>query len=663
MKLELLLLLLLSSCGAVLDPTASSPFSPRLPGGNTNIAVTYSVANVMAVTSTPGQITLTWNNPSIYLFTTFKIHAYKRTCYSESSSCVINTPVAGGVSVFEIYSDTGSSLVDTVGITSGQNYTYWVFVEKDGVFDTGIKTGVASPLSSIPIALIDPNKFWQNLGIGIASFVNSSTPYSIYTPAVTPINLTTPSIVPGKTAFGKNGSLMYVADTNNNRILIYGKTGALGCETITDKTSDSYKACIFQASGEPYVPLNILGQPTQYDNKTCAQHKINGTVHYGSVLFVPNDVNGDLYNKCLTGPTGVYVDGDNLIISDTGNNRVLVKKILPSNIACDKNMSSNITTVDNCAFDIAVGKKSFYDTTTYTLADGDASLNQPTSLAVRLGNLFILDAGNHRVVRVKQYFDNSYFSCNTSTWRTPLCAFSALLGQRNYFESKKFSGEIAASNVCITNNTVSDPNFLGKYFEDPTAMKITSDGKLLISTFENYPKSMPPVCGPATDASTGKPIEMRSRVLIFQASILDGDSPSCNLASFTATGCLATKVIGQQTFGSIPEWATSTGTFESQVSYGLDYVSDIELTEGNLITTQPLVDKVKIWTDWATTPVQGVPYTYNIINPSGAPNPANTSQSLPTLNQISSVSYNPVAKRFFIHDTGVYRIYEVVGYQ
>lgn len=655
MKHLICLFLFLSACTSVDDTTSGNPFSPQIPGGIGGKVATLSVSQVTTNALTPGQITLTWVNPSIYLFTPFKVHVFKRACYFESTSCLINAPIAGGVSAYQIYQGENNSIVDTLGIIAGQNYTYWIYVEKEGVFDTGVKIGVTSPLNITPVSLTDPNEFWQFLGIGVGSLVSPASPFSIYTMGSGLINPVTPTVIPGKTAFGLGGSIMYIADTNNNRVLVYGKAGAIGCESISDKNSDAYQACIFQYSGEPYAPMNVLGQPNQYTSKTCAEHRTDGTIHYGSTKFVP-DVGAEFnYSKCLTAPAGVYVDGTNLIISDTGNDRLVVHKILPASLACDRNMSSTITTTDNCAADIVIGKQSFQDLNVYSVTtDGRSSLNKPTEVAAKDGNLYVLDSGNHRIVRVKGYASNSYWSCDLANWQQPLCSFSALLGQRNYFERKHFSDELVQGNITISSNSVSDATFLSKHFENPTGLKISSDNKLLVSSYENFV---------GTDSVTLRPIEMRSRILIFNLDIIEGDITSCNVASFTGSGCSATKIIGQQNANEIPLWSSSTGSFESQVSYGLEYVTDIELSEGNLIAVQPGANNFKIWTDWNTSAVLGVPYTYNVLDPEGTVNPDNTSQSLPDLESIVSVSYNASSKRFYINDSTRKIIYEVLGYQ
>lgn len=633
-------------------------FDPKIPGGNIGgNGKILSVSDVQLDTSTSGKITVKWTNPALYLFTDFKVHVYRRACYHESDSCTISSPATGTVSIFEVYSGQDNQFVDANGILTGQNYTYWFYVEKSNVFDTGVKTGVATPIPQSTANLSNPATFWQKTGVGIGSFVTPSTPFSAYTLIPGETSSSAPQKVTGRMAIGRGGAVMYIADTDNNRILVYAKQGALSCDSITNKNSDAYKACVFQYSGEPYVPVNVLGQPNQYSTKTCQEHEAANTIHYSTTKFISIDQNSNLpkYDKCLTKPTGVLVDGDNLLISDSGNDRVVVHKGLPIKLACDKNMIPGQTSSDNCAADFVIGKQGLSDLAVYSvLNDGESSLKNPTDLVVKAQDLYILDAGNHRVVKVAKYSDSNYFNCFPSSWKQPLCSFQAVLGQRGFREAKTFTDELSNGNITITGNTLSDATFLEKHFQDPSSMILNSQGRLLISSFENFQD---------TDLDSGLPMEMRARILVFDINILEGSTPSCNIASFAAFGCSASKVFGQSSFDKIPLWASGTGSFESQVSYGLHYVSNMALAGDTLVVVQPDLNKVKIWSSWTQTTSAGTPYDYDVLDPEGAVNPTNTNQNLPDLGNISAIAFDSVTSRFFITDTANRLIYEVMPYQ
>lgn len=655
--LTFLSILTLLSCTSPED-TKAPLFDPRIPGGNIggNGSI-LSVSNVAVDTTIPGKIVVSWINPALYLFTDFKVHLYRRPCYSESDTCVISPPATGASDVFEVYNGQDSSFSDTSGILTGQNYTYWLYIEKSSVFGDGVKIGATTPIPQSVISLTDPATFWQRTGIGFGSFVTPNTPFSAYTLNPGLSSSVNPQRNTGKMAFAKSGAVLYVADTDNNRIVVLAKQGALSCDSITNKSSDAYKVCVYQYATEPYVPVNVIGQPNQYASKSCQDHLSDSTVYYSNIKFVANDSDTNLpkYDRCLTKPTGVWVDNDNLIIADSGNDRVVVHKGLPVKNACDQNMTPGQTTAQNCSADLVIGKKGFTDLSSYSVStDGESALKNPTDVLVKDSDLYILDSGNHRVVKASNYSDTTYFKCFASSWKQSLCSFSAVLGQRGFREAKTLSSEIAASNLSFSGNTLSDPYFLAKHFENPTSMALSSAGQLLISSYEN-------VSG--TDSVTGRPMELRSRILVFDISIMSGTSPSCNIASFSGFACNASKVFGQATFDKIPVWSSGSGSFESQVSYGLLYVSGMTLAGNTLFVVQPDSNKIKVWSTWSTVTAAGIPYDFDIENPGGSPNPNDPSVNLPNLSNITAIGFDAISSKFYISDTGNKLIYEITGFQ
>lgn len=646
----------LASCSPSQED-ALKTFDPRIPGGIIGgEASVFSVSNATLNTSVAGQITITWNNPALYLFTAYTIHVIKRACDQTSASCTVDPPVHGAPSVFEIYSGQADSYIDTNSIYEGQPYTYWIFVEKNNVFDSGTKIGASTGITTPSITLNNPSNFWHTTGIGIGSMNVVGSPFSAWTlgPGIT--SIADPINVKGKIARVKNGALLYVADTDNNRVVVYARSAALACESISDKLSDEYAICVSSNATEPYAPVNVIGQPSQASNKTCAQHNADATIHYSSTRFVPLDGADPVYSKCLTGPTAVWADGNNLLIADTGNNRIVVHKDLPGKIACDRNMIIGQTTVDNCAADFVIGKKDFKDMTNYSLAtDGIASLNRPNDMVTKDGHLYILDAGNNRVVKVKYYANTSYFNCSSSNWKQALCRFSGLLGQASYDENKSLSSELLATNITLSGDTLSNPSFLQKYFENPTSMILTADGRLAISTFENYS---------GVDSGTGRIMELKSRIMLFPIAILE-ENPSlyCNSASFIGSGCNASGIIGQSVASKLPVWASGSGSYETGVSYGLDYVSGMVMSGNSLIAVQPSGNKLKFWPELSATVALGYPYSYNVIDPDGAVNPTNTSLALPDFVSLSSIVFDSISRRFFVMDSGDGIIHEVVNFE
>jgi uncharacterized protein (TIGR03437 family) len=129
------------------------------------------------------------------------------------------------------------------------------------------------------------------------------------------------------------------------------------------------------------TPSRILGHPTNES--------------FTVTNFFANLVEG----RELNGPGGVAIDTSTsppvLYVSDTGNNRVLAWK--------------NSATFASGAFaDLVIGQPDKFTTnpggpgTTYS-----AGLNTPTGIAVRNGDLYVVDSGNNRVLRFPKPFLNT----------------------------------------------------------------------------------------------------------------------------------------------------------------------------------------------------------------------------------------------------------------
>lgn len=141
-----------------------------------------------------------------------------------------------------------------------------------------------------------------------------------------------------------NGTLLIVADTLNNRVLIYNTLPA----------ANGTSADI------------IVGQPD------AASSGAN------QGLAAPAD-------NTLSGPTGVFYDGTNLFISDTGNHRVLIYNALP----VDNNTSA----------DFVVGQADMISgLANRGAAASSSTLSSPSGVYSDGVSLYIADKGNNRVL-------------------------------------------------------------------------------------------------------------------------------------------------------------------------------------------------------------------------------------------------------------------------
>lgn len=137
----------------------------------------------------------------------------------------------------------------------------------------------------------------------------------------------------------QSGSKLIVADTGNNRVLIWN--------SIPDD---------FNVSADV-----VLGQPNFASNQSN-----QGVAASASTL---------------SGPTKVYVSGGKLYISDSGNHRVLVWNSIP--------------TSSGTAANFAIGQPNL---TTVSAGVTSSKLNYPGSIWIEGTQLYVADSGNHRVV-------------------------------------------------------------------------------------------------------------------------------------------------------------------------------------------------------------------------------------------------------------------------
>ena len=149
------------------------------------------------------------------------------------------------------------------------------------------------------------------------------------------------STLVGPRAVHADASRIVVADTGNNRVLVFDRTGASAASLV-----------LGQASFESTQP-NRGGAP-------------------GAAT--------------LSGPEGVFVDGQRLVIADTGNHRVLVWTRFP--------------TESGQAADLVLGQADFAGALTNrgTGMASATSLASPTAIDMTGGRLLVADTGNNRVL-------------------------------------------------------------------------------------------------------------------------------------------------------------------------------------------------------------------------------------------------------------------------
>jgi hypothetical protein len=673
-----------------------------------------------------------------------------------------------------------NTYVDTNFIYGGSQYQYWAYLYLNSTYSTSASIDVTPSAAGTTLTLPAATAFWDaktwSYGGSPYSTTNGTTTKYVNYASMEPrettcaLEISSPTCgqitgcawnsttnvcsnetaighMKGKTAFGLDGGIMYVADTDNNRVLVYTRGEALECETYkaadtacavhTDQTScgddtscvwetnsscgsSLYQACMFSAEGYPFEPLNILGQPNQTTyapcNTSCVGHTAqtactadtsctwSATANSCSPTFTAD--------KCLTKPAYVSVTGNQLIISDSGNNRLVVWNHLPGDPSylggttaggCDPNTITTETFIPDCTPDSQIGKKSLTDMATYNVAtDGEQSFNNPTGTFVNGSDLYVADTGNNRVVKITNFMNTQTFSCSPGNWGSALCSFSGVLGQASFYVNKSFqdfyntdianqltcatqsfpastgsggtktscqaesvgctwtAGQIANQGTCTVTNPLRSASGIGntigtaysyvlaRYFASPTVVKVVN-GRMLVSANENF----------STVSTINSPILLNARILEWSNNPLDGTSPTCSAASFGVGGCDASIVFGQQNFTTLISIQGTTGKY-TDVSYGLQSLDDFDVSGKSMIGVDSINNYVYLWNDWTTNATAGNPPT-GIVTPPILGSVYN-GQALPVIKGLGAVTLIPATYLIDVTDASGFYVYEVKGY-
>jgi hypothetical protein len=739
-KIACLILSCLSvvACSPTSTPdTSTYNYDPRIPGGSIGVNLGVSpVTNLRATLSASGAINISWQPPTELLTMTYEIKLYRKQCTPGGSFCSEPNPKSSAAApLYLLYSGTDNVFNDESALANFE-YTYWAYVSFSGKYSSAATVSATATALSANLNNITSANFWPS-----ARALEIARPHlsgQVLPPGANVLGASkvVESQIAGKAAYAKKGSVLYYADTENNRVVVMIKQTAIGC---TEQSTDpiTVQACMLQSTGEPFVPFNILGQPDRETNLSCQQHQArceasssnvhevagsNGSTTYQLVdstntvvetftekLAADRAACGNMdfcswegvdvgnarkcsvrRNECMTKPTHVAVDGDTLLVTDAGNNRVLLYSGLPVKNACDTHIGSDILIQRNCTSSGVIGKKSTLDLGDYSLlTDGDKALSDPGAIVAKGGNLYIADRGNKRIVRARNYSDQTYFSCTTEENQVPngmtfgewnsLCRFDQVLGQQTLFESKSF-GEIVLGNAAQDIDVISsdgagnllNTNFdhlLQRYFGTPNSLFFTDTGKLVIASDQNFlldtaqlyelQKQDPRYYNFYIRRIDKSPIALKSRILIFDTQLIEPTQPSCQPSVFDIGGCDAEAVIGQLNFKSIPVFSGNTADdYRNSISYGLTYVTDVLTFGKTMMAVDAVTRDIYVWKDW-TRDVQGRPFDYRIEDPGGAAYPNNPNLAMPKLVSPTGLVFSPESDSFVVTDPGSGQVYEV----
>jgi uncharacterized protein (TIGR03437 family) len=185
--------------------------------------------------------------------------------------------------------------------------------------------------SRCPVCISHPNVGGADLVLGQPNFVTTTNPYLTQNGFRNPTSVAT------------NGQLLVLADTDNNRVLIWKSI-----PTANDQPADI-----------------VLGQKD-----------------FTSVQSPPV-----LNSTSFRGPEGVWLQGNQLFVADTQNHRVLIWNSIP--------------TSNNQAADLVLGEPNFTTAPAPTLSDLPPQSNNlfsPVSVTSDGTHLFVSDLGHNRIL-------------------------------------------------------------------------------------------------------------------------------------------------------------------------------------------------------------------------------------------------------------------------
>ena len=224
---------------------------------------------------------------------------------------------------------------------------------------------------------------------------------------------------PSKVWIDSSGQYLVVADTGNNRVLIWPITLPFNSAGAIDPSQVAVLGQTDGVSGDTNqggaISLKTLNQPTSAiivdgklvvadtgNSRVLVWNSIPATGQSADVVLGQTDfVSGtagsvDIFNNAtqtyslrMNLPDDAWSDGSHLLVADTGNNRVLYWSAMP-------------TTQDQLATSV-LGVDKFGDTAPPSGSAGQTGFAFPSALASDGVDVLVADTGNNRVLRFASY--------------------------------------------------------------------------------------------------------------------------------------------------------------------------------------------------------------------------------------------------------------------
>ncbi len=280
-----------------------------------------------------------------------------------------------------------------------------------------------------------------------------------------------------------NGKL-FISDFNNSRVLIYNSI-----PTTNNASADVVIGQNSVSGGTSGTAVNRLNNPIglAYDETSgklaiadFSNHRVliynniptssnaSADVVVGQVVFSGGDSNqgGSTASNTLSYPSDVKFINSKLVVTDTGNNRVLIYDGIPTS-----NNASAVTVIGQQGFFSADANQGVSPTA--------KTLNAPSGITTDGTKVFIGDASNYRIL----IFDTLPTSNNASA--------ANVLGQPNFFSANSNQGGTPSAN---TFNTIDGGLF---WTDGKLYVSESYNNRVLIFIDSGYrvqSKALPPGC-------------------------------------------------------------------------------------------------------------------------------------------------------------------------
>lgn len=611
------------------DPTRI--FDPRVPGGATSADPQVKDVINLKVEVTYNDVTLKWANPSIYAESSFGVHVYRIDGNEEVRNFPEPASIGSNSFIYHPKLDyepfKGTVYKDENGDTrealiQGRTYTYYVYLKKDNRFSAGKKITVTIPFKDDVITIPSPTEFWKNYTQRQGG--KPDPDYQLITISTLTAGKPTVTQAKGGMAYAKSGTVLYLADTDTNRVMIYVNTLAQECFKQPEGSFER-SICLMMYGNAPLTAYGVIGQANFNDSFSCQDS--------GRILDTA---------QCLTSPTQLMVDDkDRLYITDNGNDRVKIYDTTPIDGCFNIRNLTGDTTPVQCTPSRVIGQRSLTAIVKYDIAtNGDVGLSCPNGLAMRNNNLYIADTCNNRVVVARNAGNPALFDCNDSNWKTSRCSFGSVLFQPDMFSNGNFEHEWDEGNFSYDiamNVLVGDLNYLKKHLGNPKLIKF-HDGKMYVTGNEDF------------EESTGfGNLTLFGRMLRYDSEVLEGTFPQCNPTSFLANGCNADWVYGQQGFDILP--ITSFGGNYTDFFFTFKDVGGFDFFDKRMFLTDSDANIVSIWTDHLLDAQLGSPSTIRVFNPNGVWD-ADKNRAQPNLTGLGTLLFREDKNGIIIFDAG-----------